>query len=176
MKKLLSILFLSLGLVSVNANASDNNVGVVDVLKINAKAKVMLSLNKQKDAAIEKIKKNVDANRKTFEKEQNELSAKKVGMSEESFIKEAQAFQMKLYNFDKKTEEQLAKVEKAYVEVLKTLQNDYLDRIIKDIAKDKGFSVVINSQTAIIINDKLDITDDVIKNLNDEIKEIELKV
>lgn len=156
-------------------SASVNNIAVIDMLKINKDAKVMISLNKQKDAALDKIQKEVAEKRKTFEGKEDELKTKQSVMDKEAFIKEIQSFQSEVLNYDKQTEQKVAGVEKAYIEALKTIQDDYLYRIVNKIGKEKGYSLVLNAQTAIVLDKNLDITTDVIEALNDEIKEIELK-
>ncbi len=176
MKKILLASILSTMLFVSSANAKDGmNVGIADVVKINKEAKVMISLNKQKDAKLEAIQKEVNSKRKDFEKKESELKAKQAVMDKEAFIKELQSFQGEVLKYDKSTEQKVAAVEKGFIEALKTLQKDYLDRIIKTVGKEKGFDLIVNSQTAVAISDNLDITDDIIKALNNEIKEIELK-
>ncbi|MBR1545103.1 MAG: OmpH family outer membrane protein [Alphaproteobacteria bacterium] len=159
-----------------SANAKDGmRIGIADVVKINKDAKVMVSLNKQKDEKLASIQKEVNAKRKDFEKKEEELKNKQALMDKEAFIKELQSFQADVLKYDKSTEQKVSGVEKGYIDALKTLQKDYLDRIIKQVGKDKGFDLIINSQTAVAIIDGLDITDAIIDALNSEIKEIELK-
>lgn len=175
MKKVLLFLFLSLGFFTASVKAeTTNTVGIINVLEINDKAKVMKSLNAQRDKAVEEIQDEVNSKRKEFEKKEEELKGKQSLMEKEAFGKEVVSFQMDVMNYDKQTEQKLSKVEKSYIEALKTIQKDYLDRIVRDIGKSKGFEVVINAQTAIILNDNLDITEDVIEALDEEITEIDL--
>ncbi|MCR5506222.1 MAG: OmpH family outer membrane protein [bacterium] len=176
MKKILLASILSTMMFVSSANAKDGmNIGIADVMKINKDAKVMISLNKQKDSKLSAIQTEVNAKRKEFEKKEEELKNKQALMNKEEFIKELQSFQADVLKYDKSTEQKVAGVEKGYVEALKTLQKDYLDRIIRQVGKEKGFDLIINSQTAVAIVDGLDITDAIIDALNSEIKEIELK-
>lgn len=176
MKKILFASILSTMFFVSSANAKDgSNIGIADIMKINKNAKVMVSLNKQKDAKLASIQAEVNLKRKDFESKEEELKKKQSLMDKEAFIKELQSFQADVLKYDKSTEQKVGAVEKGYIEALKTIQKDYLDRIIKKVGKDKGFDLIINSQTAVAISDDLDITDDIIKELNEEIKEIELK-
>ena len=140
MKKVLLFLFLSLGFFTASVKAeTTNTVGIINVLEINDKAKVMKSLNAQRDKAVEEIQDEVNSKRKEFEKKEEELKGKQSLMEKEAFGKEVVSFQMDVMNYDKQTEQKLSKVEKSYVEALKTIQKDYLDRIVRDIGKSKGF-------------------------------------
>ncbi len=176
MKKILLASILSTMFFVSSANAKDGmNIGIADVMKINKDAKVMISLNKQKDAKLASIQTEVNAKRKEFEKKEEELKNKQALMAKDAFVKEIQTFQADVLKYDKSTEQKVASVEKGYVEALKNLQKNYLDRIIQKVGQEKGFDLIINAQTAIAITSGLDITDDIIEALDDEIKEIELK-
>lgn len=161
---------------SKDSSITSSRIGIIDIIKINEKSKVMISLNKQKDVQLANLQKEVNEKRKDFEKKEEELKAKQSLMDKEAFIKEIQSFQKEVMTYDKQTEQKVASVEKAYIEALKTIQNDYLNRIVKKIGMEKGFGLVINAQTAIILDKSLDITTDVIDMLNEEVTEIELKV
>jgi outer membrane protein len=158
------------------ARAEDARVGVMDPMRINDEARVMKSLNGQKDGALKKIRSEVDAKRKDFEKKEQELSSKQALVTEEVFVKEATKFRADVMEYDRQTAARVGDVEKAYVEAVKKVQRDYLDGIARKIGKEKGFDVVINAQAAIILNSSLDITSEVIDELDSKVKEIELKV
>ena len=71
MKKILLASILSTLLFVSSANAKDGtSVGIADVMKINKDAKVMVSLNKQKDAKLAAIQAEVNIKRKEFEKKE----------------------------------------------------------------------------------------------------------
>ena len=136
MKKVLLASILSTMFFVSSANAKDGvNVGIADIMKINKDAKVMISLNKQKDAKLASIQAEVNLKRKDFEKKEAELKGKQSLMDKEAFIKEIQSFQADVLKYDKSTEQKVGNVEKGYVEALKTIQKDYLDRIIKKVGK-----------------------------------------
>lgn len=191
MKKILLALCLYVGIfTTTNANADDLKIGVVNITRIHQESAVMKSLNKQKDAAIEEIKKSVAEKRKVFEKreaeikkQEEELKAKQTVMDRDALIKEAQKiqgefqkFQMDLIEQDKSTEKRISLVEKAFTEAVRTVQDDYFDRIVRKIGAEKKFSLVLNSQTAIVMDKNLDITTEVIDALNDDIKEMKLNI
>ncbi|MBN2675686.1 MAG: OmpH family outer membrane protein, partial [Alphaproteobacteria bacterium] len=77
-----------------------------------------------------------------------------------------QAYQKELMKYQKDMQEKSAAIEKSYREALQQVQESTLDATIKDVAGKKKVSVVLNSSQSILLNDKLDITDDVITVLN----------
>ncbi|MDR2098421.1 MAG: OmpH family outer membrane protein [Rickettsiales bacterium] len=151
------------------------NIGVMDAVRLNAGAKVTKSLARQKDAALEKIQSAVEKKRKDFEKKETELKGRQLALGQEAFMKEAAAFRTELMEYDRSTAAKVSAVEKGYVEALAKVQKDYLDDIVKKIGREKGYDLVINSQTAILLNADLDITDEVIRALDARVSEIQLK-
>lgn len=154
-------------------------IGVFNINTINEKAKVIKSLNSQKNSKLDEIQKVVDSKRKDFEKREAELKTKSSMLSEEakkSFMGEVAEFQKDVMEYDKETAQKVSNIEKAYMEALSKLQKDYLDPIVKKIGKDKGFDFILNSQAGVIINTDMDITDVVVEELNNQITEIKLDV
>ncbi|MBD5399006.1 OmpH family outer membrane protein [bacterium] len=163
----------------ISGSSFAGNLGVIDMTKISEKAKVMKSLNGQKDKLLKNIQTTVDSKRKDFEKREAELKAKSSMLSEDAkkdFMNEVANFQRDVMEYDKTTATKVNDIEKAYMEALAKIQKDYLDVVVKKIGKEKGLDLVFNSQTTIIINKDLDITDTVISELDKQVSEIELKV
>jgi Skp family chaperone for outer membrane proteins len=156
--------------------AGGAKIGVMDLVRVTGEAKVMKSLNGQKDAVLKKIKSEVDAKRKEFEKKEQELSSKQAIVTEEVFMREAAKFRADLVEYDRQTAARVEGVEKAYVDALKKVQRDYLDAVAGDIGRKRGFDIVLNAQAALVLDSSLDITAEVIEGLDSKVKELELKV
>ncbi len=170
------ILFLT-GIILVSPSfAGDLSIGVIDLLRLNKEASVMKSLNRQKEAEVAKVTKSVEEKRKEFEKREADLKSKQALMDKDAFVKAVQTFQLDMVNTDKATQQKLSAIEQGYINSLQKVQKDYLDRIISKIGKEKKFSLIINGQTAVVIDTKLDVTSEVIDALNEEVKEIKLEV
>ena len=157
-------------------SAQDLKIGVIDILQINKDAKVMKSLNSQKEKMIKDIQNSVIVKRKELEKREQDLKVKQPVMNEKAFAREVQLFQMDMLNFDKQTQKKLASVEEGYISVLQKIQKDYLDRILNKLGKEKSFSLILSAQNAVVIDKTLDITKDASSLLNEEITEIKLQV
>lgn len=174
MKKILITLCLFISLFTVSAKANNISIGVIDITEINKDAKVMKSLNNQKDKKLEEIQKEVEKKKSELSKKEEELKGKQALMDKDAFAKEVRSFQMEIIAYEQGTEKKIAAIEKAYIEALQKIQKNYLNPIVKEIGKDRGFQLVINAQTAIVLDKKLEITEEVIDALNDQIREIKL--
>lgn len=164
-------------LISTASFAAD--FGVINILLINEKAKVMKSINGQKNEALEEIQDEVNAKRKDFEKQEEILKSKSALLNEEArpaFMQEVTDFQSSVMEFDKKTSTKVTAIEKAYVEGLKQIQLNYLDAIVKQVGNEREFDAVLNSQQTVVLNQSLDITQEVIEKLDEQVKEIELQI
>ena len=97
-------------------------------------------------------------------------------MNEKAFAGEVQKFQMDMLNFDKQTQKKLSSIEEGYVSALQKIQKDYLDRILNKLGKEKSFSLILSTQSAVVLDKTLDVTKEAISLLNDEVKEMKLDV
>jgi Skp family chaperone for outer membrane proteins len=187
MKKLLSYAFVAAMAVAVSSCGKDKDVsaeaqgagtriGVVDMAKVNNEAKVMKSLNKQKDARVADVQSSVKKKREEFEKKEADLKQKQLVMSQEAFAKEAAAFQKDVIEYDRSTQQKLQAIEKGYLEAIKKIQDDHLSDIVKDIGRAAGYDMILNSQAAVVLNKDLFVTDKIIDELDKKVQEIELKV
>ena len=174
MKKIFYSLITATILFVKPAFSHDLKIGVIDILQINKEAKVMKSLNSQKEKMIKDIQTSVIGKRKELEKREQDLKVKQPVMNEKAFAKEVQMFQMDMLNFDKQTQKKLANIEESYVSALQKIQKDYLDRILYKLGKEKSFSLILSAQNAVVLDKTLDITKEAIDALNNEVKEMKL--
>ena len=188
MKKIMGYLALAIAVVAISSCGKEKDaradgaagtgvkIGVIDMGQINSQAKVMKSLNSQRDKRVEAVQADVTKKRAEFEKREGDLRNKQIVMSQEAFARDAAQFQRDVIDFDKTTQTRLQAIEKGYVEALQRIQNQHLNDIVRDIGRAEGLDVVLNSQAAIVLNRDLMITDKVIEALDKKVKEIELKV
>ena len=173
---LMMVMFAAMNFAAKSVSAQDLKIGVIDILQINKDAKVMKSLNSQKEKMIKDIQASVISKRKELEKREQDLKVKQPVMNEKAFAKEVQTFQMDMLNFDKQTQKKLASVEEGYVSALQKIQKDYLDRILNKLGKEKSFSLILSAQNAVVLDKTLDVTKDAISLLDNEITELKLEV
>ncbi len=176
MKKIFYSLMFALFITINPVSAQDLKIGVIDLLQINKDAKVMKSLNSQKEKMIKDIQTSVIGKRKELEKREQDLKVKQPVMNEKAFAGEVQKFQMDMLNFDKQTQKKLSSIEEGYVSALQKIQKDYLDRILNKLGKEKSFSLILSTQSAVVLDKTLDVTKEAISLLNDEVKEMKLEV
>ena len=177
MKNILKIALVAVAIILPTiARAEGAKIGVMDLVRIGEEARVMKSLNSQRDAAVGKIRSEVEAKGREFRQKEQEVAAKRGLITDEAFMREASRFQADVVEYDRQTAARMAGIETAYLEALRKVQRDHLDDIAKKIGNQKGFDIIVNAQAAIIINSSLDITSEVIKELDSKIRELDLGI
>lgn len=88
------------------------------------------------------------------------------------------ADEQKLNQMREAAEQELAKMQQDLqnLEMQYTKQlNDSVDNFLKGYAKEKGYDIILRKQAAMYIDEKYDITDDVVKGLNKRYNKVEQK-
>ena len=149
-----------------------NKVGTIDIDAIHQQVRVINNLNLQKEKAIQKLKTEIDAKESEFDNKRKQIKEKEGSIDKENLLRELQILQMDIMSYDKQISNRMSDIQKRYVNALELIQKQYLNDIVKDIGKKKKLEIVVNGQTAILINESLDITADVIQQLNQQLKDI----
>jgi|GEM_PF-3248739 len=151
-------------------------IGVFDLNRVNSDAKVMKSLSRQRDKELDKIKAELESKRKEFEKREGDLRAKQVVMSPEAFGRDVAQFQKEVREAEVALQKKGEAIERSFIEALRKLQNDYMDGIYRQVGNKHGFDMLLTNQSAYLLNSKLDVTDEVIKALDEKIKDMKFEV
>ncbi|MCL2438890.1 MAG: OmpH family outer membrane protein [Alphaproteobacteria bacterium] len=150
-------------------------IGVVNSQKITENARVMKSINTQRDKLLDDLKASVEKKRKEFEAREGDLRTKRIALSPDAFQKEVAAFQKSVMDFDRSTQEREAAIRKGVFDAMKTVNEDHLEPIIREVGRKYGLDMVLSEAMTVLINNRLDLTDEVLKNLNDKIKDIKVR-
>jgi len=151
-------------------------IGVFDLNRVNNDAKVMKSLSRQRDKELDKIKAELEDKRKEFEKREGDLRAKQVVMSADAFGRDVAQFQKEVREAEMALQKKGEAIERSFIEVLRKLQNDYMDGIYRQVGNRHGFDMLLTNQSAYLLNSKLDVTDEIIKTLDEKIKDMKFEV
>ena len=116
---------------------------------------------------------NLNKSEKNIQSEEKKIIAQKKLISEEEYKKKVKELRQKVVNLQKNRKNLLDTVakqrSKARVELLKNL-----NPIIKEYMKEKNIRYVMDKKSLILADENLDITEDIIKRLNDKVKSVKL--
>ena len=120
----------------------------------------------------EKLKKVHIKLEKQLEDKKNEILSKKDILNEEDFKKEVNEHQKNVKNYHAKQKQDLDKLGKKNLEMSKNFMTK-VDKIIINYAKENSIDLLLKRETLIVSNSKLDITKDILTEVNNKIKKID---
>jgi len=156
----------SLIMLSVPLNAhAGKTTAVVDLVKIITQSKAGADIKKQlleKKSEYQKIVTQKETDLKTKE---TDLLNKKSLTAKDVFDKEAAAFKDEVAETKKFVHTKLVSLEKAQTESMQKISDKTIE-IIKELAKKNNYSLVVRRSVIVYLDDGIDITETVLKELN----------
>lgn len=165
--RIMAVLAIICCLTSASGMAEELKIGVIDFKKIvveSSPGKLMAN----------EIKAKGDEFQKKIQEEKNQIDEMKKNIERESLVlnddkkqEKEREFRIKVNDFKKMQQDFTRQFKQLEIESLNKLQKQVYE-VSDKIGKDKGYSLIIEQKTAGVIysQEKLDITDLVIKELN----------
>jgi Skp family chaperone for outer membrane proteins len=166
---------LAIILFTAPAAFAENVLAVVDVQRLLSESKAAQSVQNQVDDHRKKFLAEIDASEKDLRATQKKLEEESKTLPKEELVKKGQEFEAKRFEARRLLQERKSSLDKAYTEAMSTLSKA-ITKATEGIAASKKIDLVLTKQNVIVGTKSLDITDDVMGELNSEIKEIKLSV
>ncbi len=145
--------------------AADFKIAVINDQKLLTDSRAAKSITKQIEAKREGFQKEFSALEQKLREKEKSLLASKDKLKPDDFSKQRIAFQQEVADGQKKAQESRGELEQAVMSARGTLMMKIAE-ICRDMAKKNGYSMVITRQTVVIADDGLDITDQVLAQLD----------
>ena len=170
----LYIIFICVFLIGSHAQAnSDTKIAIMDISKV-------MSMS----VAAKNIEQQIEIYRNEYKNQFSELerqlldTEKKLAMDSQSLNPEEirlkkLAFEQELLSSRNLVQEKKRALEQAANIAIEELK-EKVYKIVSEIAEEKNLNLVLSKQNVILARDKLDITEIVIKKLNDTVKQIQI--
>ncbi len=149
---------------------SEQKIAYIDMQKI-------LNSSTAGDTITKKIEKKINSENKKYnsieeqiKKEEKDLTSKKNVLSEEEFKKKLLSLRQKVDKYNKDKKKSLNNLNKLKIDKTSKLISK-INPIIANYASDKNISIIIRKDSMIMGKTELDITNDILKIINQEIKE-----
>lgn len=156
-----------------DAYAQNLNIAVVDVDKILSESKAGKSVRAQLNARREAFQKEFSAREDNLTNAQKSLISKKGEMTAEEFAKQRDSFEKELRETRVLFQKRRNSLDKGLGNALASLRKNII-RVTADVADEKGYQVVLTRDSVVIVSKEMDITDIVLKRLNDKVSNIPL--
>ena len=173
MKTLIISLILIFNLLSFEKVNAENNFSYLDLDLILSASLAGKSISNQILIIQENNNKKFTKQQKKLLEQEKSIIGKKNILSKEEFDKSVLAFKKDVNNFKKKRAELIKKTNNQRLKAMKLLL-DKLNPILTKYSDDNSISLIVQKKNIIIGKSELDITSDIMKLLNKEIKKINI--
>ncbi|MBI1301152.1 MAG: hypothetical protein GC137_05770 [Alphaproteobacteria bacterium] len=151
------------------------SIAVVDIEKILSDSKAAQSARKQIDEERKKFLGDIKKEEDKLRNEQKSLEEKSKEISKEELLQKVQDFETRRIEARKSIQSDKDKLDAAYTTAMNTLTKSIYD-VCQKIADENEIDLVITRQNIIVGSRSLDITDQVMEELNKKLPNLSLKV
>lgn len=161
MKKLVSIITLSVALLFTGLVNAETKVAIVDVRSVLEKMPESEKIIKQLNSEFDARKKALQADElkakeaaKKLEKDRITLSASEKEKLENVFVDFRKKLSEFNYDYEQRKNEELAKL---FVKI---------EKAVRTVAEKGQYDLILNTETVLYVNDKVDLTNQVLEQVN----------
>ena len=155
------------------ADYPNTSIGVVDInLILSESDAAMMAANKIEEIAIE-IENEIKADDEEIIKEQNLLIESQAIMAPEAFESKKNEYEGKVLRYNQERQAKLLKID----ELIAVSRNDVLvalKPILEEVSNKKGITILLEKGSVMLNADKMDITAEVLKELNNKLPKLEV--
>ena len=173
MKILLSS-FLFIFLFFINPVVSEQKIAFINMDKVMSKSKSGISILKQLTDLKNKNTKFLKKEEKKFKEKETKLISQKNILSEADFKKKIDELKAEIKNYNQNRNKIIEDFNKLKVDNTNNLLK-LINPILIKFSNDKEISIILQKKDLVVAKTQLDITDEVIKIINSEVKEFKIK-
>ena len=157
------------------AYAQNSNIAIVDMDKILSDSSAGKSIQTQLKSKRESFQKEFAARENTLISSEKSLAQQKSSLTPEAFETQRKQFETQLLETRNVFQTRRNALDKGLNNALSQLREKIMT-ITAQIAEKKGYSIVLTRDSVVIMDKELDITDEVLSNMNNTVKSIPLTV
>ena len=172
--KILFSSFLFIFLFFINPVVSDQKIAFINMDKVMSTSKSGISILKQLTDLKNKNTKFLEKEEKKFKEKETKLISQKNILSEVDFKKKIDELKVEIKNYNQNRNKMIKDFNKLKVDNTNNLLK-LINPILIDFSNDKKISIILQKKDLVVAKTELDITDEIIKIINKEIKEFKIK-
>ncbi|MDB3971221.1 OmpH family outer membrane protein [Candidatus Pelagibacter sp.] len=173
MKILLSSI-LVIFLILINQAFSEEKIAFIDMDKVISTSKSGSSILKQLSDLNNKNSKILKDEKKKFQEKEKKLIAQKNILSETDFENKLNELKSEIKNYNQNRNKMLTDFNKLKIDNTNSLLR-LINPILVKFSNDKEIAIILQKKNLVVAKSQLDITDEVIKIVNSEVKEFKIK-
>ena len=172
--KILISSILVIVLMLTNQAFSEQKIAFIDMDKILSTSKSGSSILKQLTDLNNKNSKFLKDEKKKFQEKETKLIAQKNILSETDFKNKLNELKSEIKNYNQNRNKMLADFNKLKIDNTNSLLR-LINPILIKFSNDKEIAIILQKKDLVVAKTQLDITDEVIKIINSEVKEFKIK-
>ena len=166
--------FFFIFLFSINSVNSDQNIAFINMDKVISKSNAGSSILKQLTDLNNKNLQFLKNEEKKFKEKEIKLISQKNIISEADFQNKVNELKSEIKNYNQNRDKMIKEFNKLKVDNTNNLLK-LINPILLKFSDDKEISIVLQKKDLVVAKTELDITEDIIKIVNAEIKELKIK-
>ena len=168
----------SASLLAAPALAADPSIAVVNVQKVMGESSAVKGVREQLESKYKSFQADINKKKEPLQKEGQELVKKKSVLAKDAYGEKAKELDKKMTEVQQEAEQKKAMLNNASARSSEEIQKA-VSGIVNDIAKEKGYVLVVSTETptsqVLYADSKIDISSEVVKRLNDKLPKIDVK-
>jgi outer membrane protein len=166
--------FIVLLLFFINPVISEQKIAIINMDKVISTSNSGISILKQLNDLKNKNSKFLQEEEKKFKKKEEKLISQKNILSETDFKNKVDELKSEITNYNKNRNKMIEDFNKLKVDNTNNLLR-LINPILIDFSNDKEISIILQKKDLVVAKTELDITDEIIKIINTEVKEFKIK-
>jgi outer membrane protein len=166
--------FFSIFLFFINPVNSEQNIAFINMDKVISTSKAGSSILKQLTDLNNKNLQFLKKEEKKFKEKETKLISQKNIISETDFQNKVNELKSEIKNYNLNRDKMINEFNKLKVDNTNNLLK-LINPILLKFSDDKEISIVLQKKDLVVAKSELDITDDIIKIVNVEVKELKIK-
>jgi len=156
------------------AMADGNNIATVNIQQIMRDSTAAQNVREQLESKQKSFQAEISKKEDQLQKEDQELGKQRSVLAKAAFDEKAAKFRTKATEVQKEVQSKKALLDSAFERALNDIQK-VVTEIISDLAKEKGFIIAVPTSQILYADPKLDISDEVMKRLNQKLPKLDVK-
>jgi outer membrane protein len=172
--KILFSSFIFIFLFFINPVVSDQKIAFINMDKVMSTSKSGISILKQLTDLKNKNTKFLEKEEKRFKEKETKLISQKNILSEVDFKKKIDELKVEIKNYNQNRNKMIKDFNKLKVDNTNNLLK-LINPILIKFSNDKDISIILQKKDLVVGKTELDITEEIIKIINAEVKEFKIK-
>ncbi len=178
LRALLALVLLAVATVSAGRELAAQRlpeavVAVVDYQRLLRESKAAQSIRAQIEARRKRYQEEITAKEQELLEQDRELSRQRALLSPEAFQQRRRAFEEEAARVQRLVQERRRELDTASAQAYAVVRDAILE-IIGGMAESRGFNLVLPSSTVLLFSPKLDLTEEVLEELNRRLPEVKV--